>query len=32
VPVPTFADGLAEMQVLDAVRASAADGGATITL
>jgi hypothetical protein len=25
--VPTFADGLAEMQVLDAVRASAAAGG-----
>ena len=28
VPVPTFADGLAEMQVLDAVRASAAAAGA----
>ena len=28
VAVPTFADGLAEMQVLDAVRASAAAGGA----
>jgi predicted dehydrogenase len=27
VAVPTFADGLAEMQVLDAVRASAASGG-----
>jgi predicted dehydrogenase len=30
VPVPTFADGLAEMRVLDAIRASAAaDGAAT---
>jgi predicted dehydrogenase len=28
VAVPTFADGLAEMQVLDAVRASSAAGGA----
>ena len=28
VAVPTFADGLAEMQVLDAVRASAQAGGA----
>ena len=28
VPVPTFADGLACMQVLDAIRASAAAGGA----
>jgi predicted dehydrogenase len=28
VPVPTFADGLAEMCVLDAVRVSAASGGA----
>jgi predicted dehydrogenase len=28
IPIPTFVDGLAEMQVLDAVRASAADGGA----
>lgn len=28
VAVPTFADGVAEMQVLDAVRASAAAGGA----
>ena len=27
VPVPTFADGLAEMRVLDAIRASAARGG-----
>jgi predicted dehydrogenase len=32
VPVPTFADGLAEMQVMDAIRASAADGGATTHL
>ena len=30
VPVPTFADGLAEMRVLDAVRKSAANGGARI--
>ena len=30
VPVPTFADGLAEMQVLDAVRASARAGGAVV--
>jgi predicted dehydrogenase len=28
VPPPTFADGVAEMRVLDAVRASAASGGA----
>jgi predicted dehydrogenase len=28
VPVPTFRDGLASMQVLDAMRASAANGGA----
>jgi predicted dehydrogenase len=28
VPVPTFADGVAEMCVLDAIRASAANGGA----
>jgi len=28
VPVPTFADGLACTRVLDAIRASAADGGA----
>jgi predicted dehydrogenase len=28
VAIPTFADGLAEMQVLDAIRASAAAGGA----
>jgi predicted dehydrogenase len=32
VPVPTFADGVAEMRVLDAIRASAADGGATVSL
>lgn len=32
VAVPTFADGLAEMQVLDAVRASAAAGGAVVTV
>jgi predicted dehydrogenase len=30
VAVPTFADGLAEMQVLDAVRASAGAGGALV--
>ncbi len=28
VPVPTFRDGLASMQVLDAMRASSTDGGA----
>jgi len=32
VPVPTFADGVAEMRVLDAIRASSAAGGATVTL
>jgi len=32
VAVPTFADGLAEMQVLDAVRASAASGGALVAV
>jgi predicted dehydrogenase len=32
VPVPTFADGVAEMQVLDAIRESAANKGATIRL
>lgn len=32
VPVPTFRDGLASMQVLDAIRASAAQGGALQTL
>jgi predicted dehydrogenase len=30
VPVPTFVDGVAEMRVLDAIRGSAAQGGATI--
>jgi predicted dehydrogenase len=30
VAVPTFADGLAEMQVLDAIRASAADNGVLV--
>jgi predicted dehydrogenase len=30
VPLPTFADGLAEMQVLDAIRASATNGGARV--
>ncbi len=32
VPVPTFADGLAEMQVLDAIRASAAADGARVNV
>jgi predicted dehydrogenase len=32
VPVPTFADGLACMQVLDAIRASAAAAGKTLTV
>jgi len=32
VPVPTFADGVAGMRVLDAIRASAANGGATVSL
>jgi predicted dehydrogenase len=32
VPVPTFADGLAEMWVLDAIRASSAADGATVAL
>ena len=32
VPVPTFAEGLACMRVLDAVRASAAAGGAVMAL
>jgi predicted dehydrogenase len=32
VPLPTFADGVAAMQVIDAVRASAAKGGAVVTL
>ncbi|WP_428310617.1 Gfo/Idh/MocA family protein [Hydrocarboniphaga sp.] len=32
VPPPTFADGVAGMQVLDAIRASAASGGARVAL
>jgi predicted dehydrogenase len=32
VPVPTFADGLAGMEVLDAIRASAAGNGALVTV
>ena len=32
VPVPTFADGLAGMQMLEAIRASAADGGARVAI
>jgi hypothetical protein len=32
VPVPTFADGVACMDVLDAIRASAAADGALVTL
>lgn len=32
VPLPTFADGVAAMQVIDAVRASAAQGGALVEL
>jgi predicted dehydrogenase len=32
VPVPTFADGLAEMEVLDAIRASSAAEGATVAV
>jgi predicted dehydrogenase len=32
VPVPTFADGLAGMRVLDAIRASAAAGGAVVAV
>jgi predicted dehydrogenase len=32
VPVPTFRDGLASMRVLDAIRASAARGGALQTI
>jgi predicted dehydrogenase len=32
VPVPTFADGLAEMRVLDAIRASAAAGGDVVAV
>ena len=32
VPVPTFEDGLAEMQVLDAMRASSSAGGAVVAI
>ena len=32
VPLPTFVDGVAEMQVLDAIRASAAAGGAVVAV
>lgn len=32
VPVPTFADGVAGMEVLDAIRSSAANRGALVTL
>jgi predicted dehydrogenase len=32
VAVPTFVDGVAEMRVLDAIRASAAAGGAVVTV
>jgi predicted dehydrogenase len=32
VAVPTFADGVASMEVLDAIRASAAQGGALVAL
>lgn len=32
VPLPTFADGVAAMQVIDAIRASAAKGGALVEL
>lgn len=32
VPLPTFADGVASMEVLDAIRASAASGGALVPL
>jgi hypothetical protein len=32
VPVPTFADGVACMEVLDAIRASAAAHGALVTV
>jgi predicted dehydrogenase len=32
VPVPTFVDGLASMRVLDAIRTSSANGGATVAL
>lgn len=32
VPLPTFADGVACMEVLDAIRASAANGGALVNI
>lgn len=32
VPLPTFADGVAEMRVLDAIRASSAAGGQTVAV
>jgi predicted dehydrogenase len=32
VPVPTFADGLADMRVMDAIRASAAADGARVNV
>jgi predicted dehydrogenase len=32
VPIPTFADGLAGMEVLDAIRKSAAKGGELVVL
>jgi predicted dehydrogenase len=32
VPVPTFADGLADMRILDAIRASAAADGARVNI
>ena len=32
VPLPTFRDGLATMQVMDAIRQSAAQGGALVRL
>ncbi len=31
VPLPTFADGVAEMQVIDAIRTSAAGGGVVVS-
>jgi predicted dehydrogenase len=32
VPVPTFADGVADMHVMDAIRASAAAGGSVVSV
>ncbi len=32
VPIPTFADGVAQMRVLDAIRASSARDGAAVTV